>query len=230
MNVVVLIHAPFERLGQIQLWLEQRAAVIHEVCVYQQDAVYPPLDEIDLVIVLGGPMSVNEEDKYPWLVGEKVYIREIIEANIPLLGICLGGQLIATALGSKVTLNPEMEIGWHLVERTSNSVDVFQFPKSLEVFNWHGETFELPKGAKRLLRSKVCENQGFQIGRRVIGLQCHPEVRKQEISEWISEIGGQMEQGDYVQRPEEMLNDADRKMLAVRPVLFELLEYLTAPT
>ncbi|QKI90149.1 type 1 glutamine amidotransferase [Thiomicrorhabdus xiamenensis] len=229
MNVAVLIHAPFERLGQIRLWLEQRSAVIHEVLLYQQDAVYPPLEETDLVIVLGGPMSVNEEDKYPWLVSEKAYIREVVAADIPLLGICLGGQLIATALGSSVTLNPETEIGWHQVERTSNSADVFQFPPSMEIFNWHGETFELPQGAVRLLRSRVCENQGFQIGRRIIGLQCHPEVRAQEIQQWVDEIGGQMVEGDYVQSPSEMLDDADRKVLTVRPVLFDLLAYLTAP-
>ena len=229
MNVAVLVHAPFERLGQIAIWLEQHSAKVMEVTLFQSGYTFPDLTETDLVIVLGGPMSVNEEDKYPWLIPEKAYIRDVIAADIPLLGICLGGQLIANALGYKVTANPEVEIGWHKVESVVESSDVFQFPKQLDIFNWHGETFELPKGATRLLKSEVCANQGFQLGRRIIGLQCHPEVRKQEIQEWVNEIGGQMVEGDYVHTPEQMLSVAEEKMLAVSPVLFAMLDYLVEP-
>ncbi|WP_319558046.1 type 1 glutamine amidotransferase [Thiomicrorhabdus sp.] len=228
MKVAVLVHAPFERLGQIELWLKERAAEIHYVNLYEEGFCYPALDMIDMVIVLGGPMSVNDEDDYPWLVGEKVFIRQVIAEDLPLLGICLGGQLIATALGAKVTNNPEVEIGWHQIEKVIEDDSVFHFPASLEIFNWHGETFELPPGAKRLIQSGVCANQGFQIGDRVIGLQCHPEVTRKEIQEWIDEIGGQMVEGDYVQSPEKMMADVERKAETVRPVLFALLDYLSS--
>ncbi|WP_319380159.1 type 1 glutamine amidotransferase [Thiomicrorhabdus sp.] len=227
MNVAVLVHAPFERLGQIEQWLIARRAVIHFVNLYEEGAAYPELDSLDMVIVLGGPMSVNEEEIYPWLVAEKAFIRRVIAADLPLLGICLGGQLIATALGAEVTGNPEVEIGWHTIERVSGEDEsVFRFPQSMTIFNWHGETFELPPGAKRLIQSRVCKNQGFQIGDRIIGLQCHPEVTGKEIREWIDEVGEQMVSGDYVHSPQAMLSHAEQNAARVQPVLFALLEYL----
>ncbi|MGE4499567.1 MAG: type 1 glutamine amidotransferase [Hydrogenovibrio sp.] len=226
MNVVVLKHAPFERLGQIEVWLQAKSASVETVVLYEPNVRYPDLASTDLVIALGGPMSVNDEVNYPWLVAEKQYIRDVIEADIPLLGICLGGQLIATALGAKVTDNPEVEIGWHTVSNVSDDATVFRFPDELEIFNWHGETFALPEGAKRLIESKVCPNQGFQLGERIIGLQCHPEVTPRIIQEWVDEIGEQMTKGDYVQQPSVMLAEPEVKMLTVRPVLFDLLDYL----
>lgn len=226
MNVVVLKHAPFERLGQIELWLQETSASVETVALYDDEVQYPPLTSTDLVIALGGPMSVNDEVNYPWLVAEKQYIRDVVEADIPLLGICLGGQLIATALGAKVTDNPEVEIGWHTVSNVADDATVFQFPRALEIFNWHSETFALPKDGKRLLESQACPNQGFQLGERIIGLQCHPEVTPPIIQEWIDEIGEQMTVGDFVQTPQAMLAEPETKMQSVRPVLFDLLDYL----
>ncbi len=226
MNVVVLKHAPFERLGQIEIWLEEKSVSVETVALYADEVQYPSLASTDLVIALGGPMSVNDEVNYPWLVAEKQYIRDVVKADIPLLGICLGGQLIAKALGAKVTDNPEVEIGWHKVSNVSDDAAVFRFPDEIEIFNWHSETFALPKGAKRLLQSQACSNQGFQLGERIIGLQCHPEVTPSIIQEWIDEIGDQMTEGDYVQPPGLMLAKPEAKILTVRPVLFDLLDYL----
>lgn len=227
MKVAVLVHAPYERLGNIQQWLDKQSAEVLEVNLYEESFVYPELSSLDLLIVLGGPMSVNEEDDYPWLIAEKQYIADAIAAKTPVLGICLGGQLIAAALGAKVTLNDETEIGWHKLQRVPSTAEVFQFPDEIEVFNWHGETFELPRGAVRLLQSEVCANQAYQLGANVIGLQCHPEVTTKEVQEWVDEIGEQMIEGAYVHTPDRMLAETDEKSETIKPVLFSLLDYLT---
>ena len=114
---------------------------------------------------------------FPWLVSEKQFIREAIRSGKPVLGICLGAQLIASAMGAGVYRNPLKEIGWFPIRGiSSNDSSVFCFPPSMIVFHWHGETFDLPPGATRLAKSDGCENQAFQFGQSVIGLQFHLET------------------------------------------------------
>ena len=176
MRAHYLQHVPFEGLGSIENWLQQAGYGIS--CTPFFDSVkLPRIEDIDLLIVMGGPMSANDEREYPWLIPEKQFIRSVIEAEKPVLGICLGAQLIANSLGAEVFANPVKEIGWfpiHAVPSIHHSA--FQFPKEIEVFHWHGETFNLPKEAVHIARSAGCENQAFQIGRKVIGLQFHLET------------------------------------------------------
>ncbi|MFZ3157950.1 MAG: gamma-glutamyl-gamma-aminobutyrate hydrolase family protein, partial [Smithella sp.] len=176
MRAHYLQHVEFEGLGSIASWLEADGYEITNTRLFES-AKFPNLKEIDLLVVMGGPMSVNDEDDFPWLVSEKQFIREAINSGKPVLGICLGAQLIASAAGAKVYSNPVKEIGWFPIYGiSSQDVSIFSFPPSVKVFHWHGETFDLPSGAIRLAKSDGCENQAFQIGKPVIGLQFHLET------------------------------------------------------
>lgn len=175
MKVHVLQHMPNEGLGSIAHWLEQAGAVVSFTHFYQSAALPDPRG-LDLVIALGGPMSVNDEKSLPWLVAEKQFLRDTMANGTAVLGICLGAQLIASALGARVYPNTQKEIGWFPVTAVESREDVFRFPASINAFHWHGETFDLPPGAVQLARSAACENQAFQLGTNVIGLQFHLET------------------------------------------------------
>lgn len=176
MQVHVFQHVPFEGLGSIATLLEQRQAGVGFTRFYEPAARLPALAEVDCLIVLGGPMSVNDEEELPWLRQEKRFISEAIADGKAVLGICLGAQLIASALGARVYPGPEKEIGWFPILAEPVGVGTFAFPASVQVFHWHGETFDLPAGAVRLAASAACRNQAFQLGDRVLGLQFHLET------------------------------------------------------
>lgn len=140
------------------------------------------------VIILGGPMNVDEEAKYPFLKKEKEFISNLLKEEIPLLGICLGAQLIAQVAGGTVFRAKEKEFGWYPVTLTEEGQKdtLFQdFPTSLEVFQWHEDTFELPPQAKRLATSESCFNQGFKIGKQAYGIQFHLEADAKMIYDWL---------------------------------------------
>ena len=121
-------------------------------------------------------MSVNDEAQLPWLRDEKVFIASAIDQNKGVLGICLGAQLIANALGARVYPNTVKEIGWFPVFAEPAQPGTFVFPKSTQAFHWHEETFDLPAGAVHLARSAVCRNQAFQFGTRAVGLRAYPKL------------------------------------------------------
>jgi GMP synthase-like glutamine amidotransferase len=171
-----LQHVPFEGLCSIAPWLEAAGYELTNTRFFESAAL-PDLKKIDLLLVMGGPMSVNDEDEFPWLVSEKQFICEAIHLGKPILGICLGAQLIASATGARIYRNSLKEIGWFPIYGiSSNDRSIFSFPPSVQVFHWHGETFDLPSGATRLAKSDKCENQAFQISKSVIGLQFHLET------------------------------------------------------
>jgi GMP synthase-like glutamine amidotransferase len=170
MRAHYLQHIPFEGLGSIASWLEASGYEITGTKFFES-VKYPNLKEIDLLVILGGPMSVNDKDKFSCLASEKQFIHESINSGKPVLGICLGAQLIASALGARVYRNSVKEIGWFPIYGiSSNNKSIFSFPPSVKVFHWHGETFDLPSGATRLAKSDVCENQAFQFGNSIIGV------------------------------------------------------------
>lgn len=228
MNVHVLQHVPFEDIGSIAGWLEARRATVAYTRFFDNPTL-PLLDGLELIIVMGGPMSVNDEVLFPWLRREKDFIREAIEKGIPLLGICLGAQLIASALGSRIDQNRELEIGWFPIDVTHNAPNTFCFQGINTVFHWHGETFDLPTGAIRLARSAVCENQAFQLGQRVIGLQFHLETTPESVRAMIDNCSDEMLQGRYVQTELQLLEGA-RDFCADNNALMEkILSYITMP-
>jgi GMP synthase-like glutamine amidotransferase len=175
LHIHVLQHVPFEGLGSIEAWLSQRGTHVTYTRFFES-AKLPLLTDIDFIIALGGPMSVNDEEQLPWLREEKHFIAEAIADKKAVLGICLGAQLLASSLGSRVYSGPEKEIGWFPIFAEPTTLDTFAFPACTEVFHWHGETFDLPSGSVHLASSAACQNQAFQIGERVIGLQFHLET------------------------------------------------------
>lgn len=241
MRVHVLQHVPFEGLGAIQAWLDARgasargadasargAAVSVTWTRFFEDSTLPAPEEVDFVIALGGPMSVNDESELPWLRDEKRFVREVIAAGKAVLGVCLGAQLIASSLGCRVYPGLDKEIGWFPIEGLDTPSGVFSFPHTTEVFHWHGETFDLPAGSFHLARSPACENQAFQLGERVVGLQFHLEMTDVNIQSIAKHCHGDLfTTSTYVQSESEIHTLSATRITKTFPLLQSLLDYLT---
>lgn len=197
-KVHVLQHVNFEDIGSMSLWIEDHGTEVSYTRFFE-DFALPRAIDFDLIIVMGGPMSVNDESTLPWLHLEKKFIRDAVEGNVSVLGVCLGAQLIASALGARVYRNPQKEIGWFQIEATPSVTKTFCFPDKCTVFHWHGETFDLPSGAVRLARSEACENQAFQFGQHVIGLQFHLEATPKSVQSILDNCGDELIPGPYIQ-------------------------------
>ena len=219
-------HVPFEGLGSIEPWLDSNGYELTGTKFFEASDLPEP-KAIDLLVVMGGPMSVNDEDKFRWLDLEKRFVREIIELGKPVLGICLGAQIIASAMGAKVFANPVKEIGWFPVNSVA-CVDrsVFGFPPSEVVFHWHGETFDLPPGAIQLARSEGCENQAFQLGKQVIGLQFHLETTPESVNAMVSNCRDELVPSRYVQREKEILSASPSRYESINDLMNRILSFL----
>lgn len=212
MNIHYIQHVAFEGLGSIELWAQNNGHSLTGTRPYLHEPL-PPIDGIDLLIVLGGPMNIFEESKYPWLVEEKRFLNKAIDGGRSVLGICLGAQLLADALGARVFSNDHKEIGWFPIELTENarSSKVFSaLPQSLDAFHWHGDTFDIPTGAKHVARSAGCENQAFIYDERIVGLQFHLETTMASAQQLISHCADEIIPGIYIQEPQTMLQDGKR--------------------
>ena len=320
MRAHYLQHVPFEGLGSIERWL-QRAGYHVTGTQFYASAELPPAAEVDLLVALGGPMSVNDEGQHPWLAAEKRFIRELIALERPVLGVCLGAQLIASALGAAVYPNPVKEIGWLPIQglapgatapdraayesgepgageagaaaggasdllkragqadsgradkgggkgsaepgagaagagvggggqgtdpqdaaRAAGAADglggdhpavsaepiaTFRFPPFMEVFHWHGETFDLPEGAVRLARSNGALNQAFQLGRSVIGLQFHLDTTAASARELIDNCRAELVPSMYVQAEGRILAASPDKYRALNGWMDKVLTFIT---
>jgi GMP synthase-like glutamine amidotransferase len=227
MRVQVFQHVPFEGLGAIEPWLAARDARIGWTRFFETPRI-PALDSYDWLIVMGGPMSVNDEAALPWLRDEKRAVAAAIDAGKTVLGVCLGAQLIASALGAKVTPNREREIGWFPIERVADPAAhpiARAFPARAEVFHWHGETFELPPGALHLARSEACEMQAFALGPRVVGMQFHLETTPESAAALVRHCPEDLRPRRFVQSSDAMLRDTDR-FARLRERLVALLDAL----
>jgi GMP synthase (glutamine-hydrolysing) len=186
MQVLAFRHAPLEGIGTIGSALDRHNVAYRVVDAYLDSDDARGLGDADGLIVMGGPMSAN--DDLPWLRREIGAIQEAVDRGVPVLGVCLGAQLIAKALGARVYKSPEKEIGWGEVRwceatRGDRLFDGFRDPEM--VFQWHGETFDLPQGAELLAYGDVCRNQAFRVGRNVYGMQFHLEVTPEIITDWL---------------------------------------------
>jgi GMP synthase-like glutamine amidotransferase len=187
MRVLVFRHVPFEGLGLIAPVLAARHIEVDYADLYKAGAAVPDITGYDALVFLGGPMSVN--DDLPYLATEMELIRHAMARRQPVLGICLGAQLIARALGATVRRNSAREIGWFDLRFTAagETDRLFHGLSSETVFHWHGETFDLPPGAELLASSDLCRNQAFRIGETVYALQFHLEVTPEIIADWCSQ-------------------------------------------
>ena len=225
MKVHVLQHVPFEGIGSMERWLVKRGASVQHTRFFES-AELPDPSQCDLVIAMGGPMSVNDEQEHPWLVPEKAFIRQAIRLGLPVVGICLGAQLIASALGARVYPGRHREIGWFPLETADTGGDVFRLPSGVPVFHWHGETFDLPSGAVHLAKSEACENQAFQIGRNVVGLQFHLETTPESAALILEHCGDELVPGDYVQTEAKIREASEAACAEINRVMDELLSYV----
>ena len=224
-TVHVFQHVPFEGLGWIETWLARRGADVHYTRFFQSDPL-PDLRVLDLLVIMGGPMSVNDEGAWPWLRDEKAVARTAIEAGIPTLGVCLGAQIMASALGAPVYPGPHKEIGWYPVQGLCHAGTAFRFPAETTVFHWHGETFELPAGAVRLASSAACQNQAFQWGRHAIGLQFHLEMTDPTVCTLVDACRAELIPGPYVQGEAKLLDAPSSRYEATHALLSDVLTFL----
>lgn len=230
MRIHHLQHVPFEGLGTIESFFMKRGQQLSSTHFYLGNSL-PPIADFDWLIVMGGPMGVYDDLKFPWLKKEKDFIRESIESGKVILGICLGAQLIADALGARVFKNKYREIGWFPIVRKIDANDsdlAGVFPGTLEVFHWHGDTFEIPRGAELLASSEACRNQGFVIDNRVVGLQFHLETTVETAAALIENCRAELDGSQYVQSEAEMLSDETR-FLRINTIMHALLERLERP-
>jgi GMP synthase (glutamine-hydrolysing) len=194
-TALVLRHLAFEDLGRLQPALEQAGYAIRYIeAGVDALSAHPPL-EPDLVVILGGPISVYDIEDYPWLAAEINWVRARLLEDRPTLGICLGAQLMAAALNAKVYPGRAKEIGWSKLSRGREGDDVAGWDQYLDsagaVLHWHGDTYELPSGARHLASSALYENQAFAWGAHCLGLQFHPEFDASRLERWL--IGHCME-------------------------------------
>jgi GMP synthase-like glutamine amidotransferase len=201
--ILALRHVPHEGLGLMEQIFreEKRDWQLHDVSQRSLDP-FSPTAWAGLV-VLGGPMNVDEVDRYPYLANEVTWLRQAIAAELPVLGICLGSQLLAKALGARVYANGIKEIGWYAVSLSPGAAGDALFadcPGRPHVFQWHGDTFDLPAGAALLATSDQCRHQAFRFGRCAYGLQFHIEVTSAIVSQWLEEPGncGELLTLDYI--------------------------------
>jgi GMP synthase-like glutamine amidotransferase len=226
MRAHYLQHVHFEGLGSIEDWLQNAGYEITSTHFYRSEKL-PKVEDIDLLVVMGGPMSGNDEQDHPWLVAEKQFIRNAIELGKPTLGICLGAQLIASSMGGHVFPNPVKEIGWFPIQPVKSANDlIFQFPEAIEVFHWHGETFSLPAGATLIAESKGCKNQAFQLGNHVIGLQFHLETTPISAQKIVENCRDELVKGEYIQTEIDILSVSPERYCAINRFMATILEHL----
>ncbi len=229
MKIHYLQHAATEGPGQIGVWATERGHELSATHWYRGDAAPEP-EAIDFLAIMGGGMNIYEHRNHPWLVREKEFIGQVIELGKPVLGICLGAQLVADVMGGKVFQGPEIEIGWYPVRALPPVTQhplFADFPAELTVLHWHGDTYELPPGATLLASSAACENQAFVCQGNVVGLQFHAEVRPEDVRTFVQGESGPLPQGKYIQTVEQILG-GDANIPAVHRVLTEILDAMTA--
>ena len=187
-TLLVIQHVPHERLGTFEPVFNEAGLTLRLLNAHDPKAAWPGVAAFDGLVSMGGPQSVYEQAKYPYLQRELTLLREAVGQGKPVLGVCLGAQLLAAALGADVTKNPQKELGWYpLMREPGADGDPLgePFGQTETVFQWHGDTFALPKGAVRLFSSPLCPEQGFRYREHVWGLQFHVEVTEAIIRAWM---------------------------------------------
>ncbi|MBD3582212.1 type 1 glutamine amidotransferase [Flavobacterium selenitireducens] len=226
MNLHILQHVSYEGPGHISDWAFENGHTISFTKLFEA-ADFPVQLDFDALVILGGPMNIYDEQQFGWLADEKRFIKQTIVTGKPVLGICLGSQLIAEAIGGKVVRNSDTEIGWFPVQKTAlgenhRLLDGLDFDSP--VFHWHGDTFELPESAQNLLENPACKNQMFAFADNVLGIQFHPEATPASIAQMVINGRDELVSARFVQSETEILA---RHFSRPNAVLSELLDRLT---
>jgi len=220
-------HVAFESLGSIEEWISLSNHSLTSTRFFERSKL-PEIADIDWLIVMGGGMSVHDEEQFPWLADEKKFIRQAIGAGKIVTGICLGSQLVSEALGARVYQNKDKEIGWFDIELTcfakSNNL-FFDMEDRTKVFHWHGDTFDLPENAIHLAFSRGTRNQAYIYNRKVLAMQFHLEPTLDSLQQMIDHGRDELSKGKYVQTEKEII--ANKQLIeSNKKVLFKLLERL----
>lgn len=200
-------HIAFKGLGCIEQWAIEKKHTLTATRFYETHHLPKP-GNMDWLIIMGGPMSIYDEDKHGWLKDEKAFIEEAIARGKTVIGVCLGAQLIACVLGARVYPNAYKEIGWFEVARRSQGNDqslLEGIEPAFTVFHWHGDTFELPEGAEHLLQSEACANQAFLYRNNVLGIQFHFEATRETLRDMVKHGLPELTPDTYIQNEERIL-------------------------
>lgn len=230
MQITVFQHVPFEDAAAIGDWAESQGHSLKPVLWYAGESPPPP-EEVQGLAVMGGPMNIYETDRYPWLKREREWLARYLPLGRPYLGVCLGAQLMADALGGRVEKNDEPEIGWFDVGKTEKARESLaaDWPKQFLAFHWHGDRFFLPPGARKLAESEACPMQAMQWGEKALGLQFHLDYRADSIRTMLSECEDELVDRPWVQRSEEIGKELESRCASLHRLLFPLLEKLFTP-
>lgn len=230
LRIHCLLHVCFEGIGHIELWANKHTYSLSYTRLFEEVS-FPNQDEFDMLVIMGGPMNIYEEDIYPWLVAEKEFIKETIESNKSVVGFCLGSQLIADVLGGKVTTNNYKEIGWLPIqwnnEKEETSLSEIEI-SDLYVFHWHGDTFSIPPNSIRLASSVGCLNQAFLYNEKVIGLQFHLEVTPDSLNEMLTNGSEELIEGQYIQSAKYIKDYSSYFIPQCNHLLEDILDWLSS--
>lgn len=229
LKIRCFMHVPFEGPGIIQNWVREKKHHLEFTRFYAGDPL-PDLSDSDMLIIMGGPMNVFDFHIHSWMEEEIDWVGDYIHSGRPVLGICLGAQIIAAALGTEVYPGEHKEIGWFNLQFLS-SLGEFKICKDLpatrKVFHWHGETFPIPEGAVRIASSALFPNQGFIYNRKVLALQFHLEMTPDSVEGMVENCGDELVDGPYIQTAEEIRSEACC-YAPNQQLMFQFLDYLSA--
>ena len=220
----------FEGPGRIAAWAFSHGHRITTTRFHLGDPL-PKMEALDGLINMGGPMNIYESEQHPWLVSEKQFIAQFLQTGRPILGICLGAQLLADVLGGKISPHRLREIGWAAVDFTEFALAKFPFlPQKIPVLHWHGDTYTLPPGARRIAQNEWCTEQAFLWKENVLALQFHLEAGKGECGQLLEFSGSDLAQsGPRVQTADAITEGARTYSDATSALLYKILDHLFQP-
>jgi GMP synthase-like glutamine amidotransferase len=228
MKIHYLQHEPFESPGAILTWAHEHGHTLTSTMLYNNEPL-PSIELFDMLVIMGGSMSVYDKRLYSWMNGELRFIESAIKENKAVLGICLGAQLIAHSLGAAVYKNKNREIGWFPISLTpeGSSSGLFKaWPDAFTMFHWHGDTFDVPSGAVRTAFSKATVNQAFEYGGKTVALQFHPETTLVDLELFLSNCGDDCRTADTFVQTIEQIREQVRLIPSMNKMLFKLLDML----
>ncbi len=228
LRIRYFLHVPFEGPGIIEDWSLDKGHQLEYTRFYEKESL-PEIPEVDLLVVMGGPMNVFDFHIHPWMQEEIAWVKNFMDAGKPVIGICLGAQIIAAALGVDVYPGAHKEIGWHKLQflPSLGEFRIFRnLPETRKVFHWHGDTFPIPSGATRIASSAAFPNQGFIYNKSAIALQFHLEVTPVSVRGMVDNCRNELVPGPYIQKEELILKDTGFYD-SNQQLMFQFLDYLS---